>query len=95
MLLPKLAAEADPAELRRRVRTALRTTRAAPRCLSITGKVCFRIAAHTVFDPSIAQTTQHLLGYDAVGRRLFLQTLRIMLAEMKKRYTNVRPRVLH
>jgi hypothetical protein len=36
-----------------------------------------------------AQTTEHLLGYDAVGRQLFLQTLRIMLAEMRKRYKQV------
>jgi hypothetical protein len=35
------------------------------------------------------QTTDHLLRYDAVGRQLFLQTLRIMLAEMRKRYKQV------
>lgn len=35
------------------------------------------------------QATQHLLGYDAMGKQLFLHTLRIMLCEMKKRYQHV------
>jgi len=54
MLLPKLAAEGDPAELRRK-------------------------------------TLQHLDSYDKPGQELFLQTLRIMMGEMKKRYQGVDP----
>lgn len=57
-LLPKLAAETDPAEMKR-------------------------------------MAEMHLSSYDATGRALFLQTLRIMLSEMRKRYSNVDPLLLN
>ena len=34
-------------------------------------------------------TYKHLEGFDAEGRLLFLQTLKLLQKEMKKRYTNV------
>eukprot|EP01036_Dinobryon_divergens_P025762 gene25762-34343_t len=54
MMLPKLAAEADPSELKRK-------------------------------------TVLHLESYDNSGKRLFLQTLKLMRKEMLKRYQNVDP----
>lgn len=57
MVLPQLAAEEDPAELKRK-------------------------------------TIRHLENYDAMGQQLFLQTLRIMVGEMKKRYQAVDPLLL-
>ena len=40
------------------------------------------------------KTILHLEGYDTTGQQLFLQTLRIMLGEMKKRYQAVDPLLL-
>eukprot|EP01039_Chlorochromonas_danica_P010005 gene10006-11065_t len=57
MMLPKLAAEEDPAELRRK-------------------------------------TIAHISPYDNDGKALFLQTLRIMMKEMKARYAHVDPLLL-
>jgi hypothetical protein len=54
MLLPKLASEEDPSELKRK-------------------------------------TVEYLEMYDDSGKTLFLQTLRLMMGEMAKRYDNVDP----
>ena len=42
-----------------------------------------------VVSACLSQATEHLHSYDAAGRALFLQTLRIMLAEIDKRYKQV------
>jgi hypothetical protein len=35
------------------------------------------------------QTLMHLESYDKTGKALFLQTLKLMMSEMKKRYQQV------
>lgn len=73
-LLPQLAAEADPAERRRKVTTII---------------CAFFNCGFIRSLPSSLQTTQHLEKYDKMGRKLFAQTVRVVLEGMETRYKDV------
>lgn len=89
-MLPKLMAEVNPAELKRKVSHVS----IAPR-LANEGDPLPPLTVTTdcivLTDRARLQTAMHLDSYDSVGQSLFLQTLRIMRSEMKKRYQNIDP----
>lgn len=81
MMLPKLAAEVDPSELKRKVIERI-TYPIINICVYITYTKFLYCDLRT-------QTVEHLESYDDSGKRLFLQTLKLMRKEMLKRYQNV------
>ena len=93
MMLPKLAAEVDPSELKRKVIERI-TYPIINICVYITYTKFDEISTDVLIFIFLycdlrTQTVEHLESYDDSGKRLFLQTLKLMRKEMLKRYQNV------
>jgi len=79
-LLPQLAAEIDPVERRKKV-----IIKFCQPLWTLSKQLHFSDDDEQL--PS--QTTQHLQSYDKIGRKLFAQTVRIVLEGIETRYKDV------
>lgn len=61
------------------------------RSLGVDVQVLPKLAALDDLGEMKRKTLAHIAMYDTAGKELFLQTIHIMMDEMKKRYTQVDP----